>query len=207
MTGRSGMAPTRGLARLIRIGVLGGASMTLAAVAHVLGGGMLPTAGVLLVTGLLVGIGAVTLTTRRCRFGVLAPVLALQQALLHWVFTAAAAVPTSCVPASSGAAHHGSGLIAHCAATMHTMGAGFPMSGGAMWLTHGVAVVLTAWLLARGEAWLWRTAAAIVEAATATLTTGPAVPPRRPVWTASALALPPLAMSPAAPRGPPLVSK
>ena len=57
MTGRSG-TPTRGLARLIRIGVLGGASMALAAAGHVVGGGMLPSVGVLLVTGLLVGIGA-----------------------------------------------------------------------------------------------------------------------------------------------------
>jgi hypothetical protein len=207
VTGRSGVAPTRGLARLTRIGALGGASMTLAAVAHVLGGGMLPTAGILLVTGLVVGISAVTLTSRRCRFGVLAPVLALQQPLLHWVFTAAAAVPASCVPAPSGAGHHGSGLVAHCAATVHTMGAGYPMSGGAMWLTHGLAIVLTAWLLARGEAWLWRTAVSIVEAATATLTTGPAETLRRAVWSIVALELPRLRLSPAAPRGPPLVSQ
>ena len=109
-------SPARGAVRAVRVGLLGATSMTLATTAHLVGGGPLPPAGVLVVSGLLVGLVAVTATARRCRFGVLVALLAVEQVLLHWLFSAAAAM-TGCDGAPLAAAHHGGALGAMgCAA-------------------------------------------------------------------------------------------
>ena len=85
-------SPARGAIRAVRVGLLGTTSMTLATTAHLMGGGPLPPVGVLIVSGLLVGLVAVTATARRCRLRVLVALLAVEQVLLHWLFTAAAAM-------------------------------------------------------------------------------------------------------------------
>ena len=55
-----------------------------------------------------------------------------------------------------------------CCGTGDAMGgAALGMATPAMWLAHSAAVLGTAWLLARGEAWLWRMADRVVRAATA----------------------------------------
>ena len=76
--------------RAVRVGVLGAASLVLATSAHIIGGGTLPSLGVLALTALVLGLVAVPLTGRRCRTGILVAVLAVQQSLLHLVFRAVA---------------------------------------------------------------------------------------------------------------------
>ena len=183
--------------------------MTLATTAHVVGGGLVPPAGVLVVSGLLVGLVAVTATARRCRFGVLAALLAVEQVLLHWLFAASAAMP-GCHGAPLATAHHGGALEATGCTTGTAGGLGqvvLGSAGPAMWLAHAAAVLGTAWLLARGEAWLWRMADLVVKAATATPSARPARrrPERHPAL--RILDRPTAPLSPAAPRGPPVLTK
>ena len=187
--------------RAVRVAVLGAASLVLATSAHIIGGGTLPSLGVLALTALVLGLVTVPLTGRRCRTGVLVAVLGVQQSLLHLLFTAVAE-QRGCEP---------SGLVA----TAHQLGAAcamnmpmdMPMTAtGASWpmiLAHAAGTAATAWLLARGEAWLWRTAEQVVRVAGTTLTRGVAndrdqlvIPRQMVVWTAPAYAV-------AAPRGPP----
>jgi len=187
--------------RAVRVAVLGAASLVLATSAHIIGGGTLPSLGVLALTALVLGLVAVPLTGRRCRTGVLVAVLGVQQSLLHLLFTAVAE-QRGCEP---------SGLVA----TAHQLGAAcamnmpmdMPMTAtGASWpmiLAHAAGTAATAWLLARGEAWLWRTAEQVVRVAGTTLTRGVGndrdqlvMPRQMVVWTAPAYAV-------AAPRGPP----
>ncbi len=146
--------------RAVRVAVLGGASLALAAAAHTVGGGDLPSPTVLAVTALVLGLVAVPLTMRRCRLRLLLPVLAIEQVAVHLVLSAAA-VPTGCLPQSGP--HHQ--VLTGCAigvpavpeAMAEPMGA-FAGHGWVMWLGHAAALVATSWLLARGERWLWRVA-------------------------------------------------
>jgi hypothetical protein len=187
--------------RAVRVGVLGAASLVLATSAHIIGGGTLPSLGVLALTALVLGLVAVPLTGRRCRTGVVVAVLGVQQSLLHLVFTAVAE-QRGCEPSDLVATAHQLG--AACAMDMPM---GMPMTAaGASWpmiLAHAAATAATAWLLARGEAWLWRTAEQVVRVAGTTLTRRVAndrdqvvLPRQMEVWTAPAYAV-------AAPRGPP----
>jgi hypothetical protein len=200
---RTRTAPTSGVARLARVGVLGGTSMLLACAAHGLAGGRLPSAGVLAVAAILLGLVAVTVTARRCRPGLLLTVLSVQQVLLHLLFDAASTTGSDCRVVSVPGGH---AQLSH-AMTLCAPGAGMPADGSgapswAMWATHLAATVLTAWLLARGEAWLWRVADRIIAAAASP---GPlradrpaVVLPSAPTVIAGAPA-----HSAAAPRGPP----
>ena len=187
--------------RAVRVAALGAASLVLAISAHIIGGGTLPSLGVLALTALVLGLVAVPLTGRRCRTGVLVAVLGVQQSLLHLVFTAVAE-QRGCEPSDLVATAHQLG-----AACAMNMSMDMPMTAaGASWpmiLAHGAATAATAWLLARGEAWLWRTAEQVVRVAGTTLTRGVAndrdqlvIPRQMVVWTAPAYAV-------AAPRGPP----
>jgi len=169
--------------RAVRVAVLGAASLVLATSAHIIGGGTLPSLGVLALTALVLGL------------------VAVQQSLLHLLFTAVAE-QRGCEP---------SGLVA----TAHQLGAAcamnmpmdMPMTAtGASWpmiLAHAAGTAATAWLLARGEAWLWRTAEQVVRVAGTTLTRSVAndrdqlvIRRQMVVWTAPAYAV-------ATPRGPP----
>lgn len=148
--------------RAVRIAVLGGSSLALAVLAHIAGGGRLPASAVLAVTALVLGLVAVPLTMRRCRMRRLVPLLAAEQFAVHVLFSAAAAPPGCAAPAGS---HHA--VLVPCTsgapvAADLTAAAGH---GWGMWLGHAVAVVATAWLLARGEHWLWRVAARLVRLA------------------------------------------
>jgi len=191
--------------RAVRVAVLGAASLVLATSAHIIGGGTLPSLGVLALTALVLGLVAVPLTGRRCRTGVLVAVLGVQQSLLHLVLTAVAE-QRGCGPSGLVATAHQLG--AACAMNMPmNMPMDMPMTAArASWpmiLAHAAATAATAWLLARGEAWLWRTAEQVVRVAGTTLTRGVAndrdqlvIPRQMVVWTAPAYAV-------AAPRGPP----
>ena len=148
MTYAPAMTLTGGWARLARAGVFGGASLFLATAGHVVGGGTLPGAGLLALTAIGLALLSVTLTVRRLRFGVLLAALGLEQLLLHLLF-------------------HASTTAATCASvimpghTMSTAVCGSGTSTAASWpmlLGHALAVLATAWLLARGERWLWAVA-------------------------------------------------
>lgn len=198
---RGPLAPVRGALRLARVGALGGGSLLLATLAHLGGGGRLPAAWVLVVTGLLLGVVAVTLTARRCRFGLLLAALALQQGLLHLLFDSASRVVPGCSPLAMPAGHAEHGALQTCAmaTAMHPV-----LPGWAMWGGHLLATLLTAALLARGEAWLWQAADRVVAVATAAPVARPQTRPAR-VSAAGPFATPARrARGAAGPRGPPL---
>lgn len=186
--------PTRGLLRAFRIGTLGATSMLLATTAHLMGGGQLPSLGVLAVAALAVGLVAVTMTSRRCRLIGLIGLLGAEQAGLHWLFGAAGGGHCS------GSAHHAAtvGGLSCSAAPMQMADLG-PL----MVFTHVVAVVVTAWVMTRGEGVVWRLAARIVESAYAApkarLTARSGLPSAPSPVVAPLV----LAFAPGVPRGPP----
>jgi hypothetical protein len=186
--------------RAVRVAVLGATSLLLATSAHTLGGGDLPAPGVLAVTAIVLGLLAVPLTGRRCRTGLLLAVLGVQQTLLHLVFSSAAAHP-ACEPSGWAAAAHelGSACGMHGAMPMTDAGT----TSWSMIIAHALATAATAWLLGRGEAWLWRTAERVIRAALGTLAGHVAddrprmiILERLSPWVTPAYA-------PSAPRGPP----
>jgi hypothetical protein len=189
---------------VLRAAVLGSASLALAATAHVIGGGDLPSAGVLGIAAFLVGLSAVTFTARRCGMPVLMLILSAQQLLLHWLMGAAAATG-GCGAMMSGLPHHATIHSGRCTPMTAAMGGSAAPAWG-MLLIHGLAVLATARLLSRGEAWLWRTVDAFLEVVSA----APGGRPRSDrsrVMSTVQVVLPALTMSPAAPRGPPPRSK
>ena len=186
--------------RAVRVATLGATSLLLATSAHAVGGGDLPALGVLAVTAIVLGLVAVPLTAKRCRTGVLLGVLGVQQTLLHLLFSSAAAHP-GCEPSGLQAPAHQLGAACGMHGTMPTTDAG--TTSWAMIIAHTAATVATAWLLGRGEAWLWRTAEHAIRAALGSLTRRLAddrprliIIGRMPPWVAPAYAH-------AAPRGPP----
>lgn len=192
-----GAAPLRGGVRVLRAGVLGGASLGLALAGHLAGGGHRPPLALLAVCAALLGLTAVTATARRVRLVVLLPVLGVQQVLLHLAFGAGAG--TAGCGAVDPHAGHVAGAVLSCAPG----GTAMAMPGWPMTAAHVLATAATAWLLLRGERTLWALADRVVRAATA----APAPRRRRAV----ALVVSPAAvlalvapLSPAAPRGPPV---
>ncbi len=189
-------SPAYGWARAARTVVLGGSSLGLAAIAHLAGGGELPSATVLGAVGLVVGLMAVTLTARRCRVPVLLAVLGAQQVVLHQVFNTSAAVASAC----------GTGVPAH-----HAMGTGcwstsmssMEPTGWSMLAGHVAATLITACVLARGEAWWWRVLDQVSRAANAALARRPRTASRlrvdRPIGRPTTRAY-----APAVARGPPV---
>lgn len=165
--------PTSGRVRLLRAGLLGGLSLLLATGAHVAGGGTLPGAGVLTVAAVLLGLGAALVTARRCRFAVLAPLLSAQQVLLHILLgLAGGAAHVQMAPTVEHLGHlpaQGATATALDPGSLYasTTGSAMDMAspGFAMVLAHLAATLATAWLLARGEAWLWRAADSVTTAA------------------------------------------
>lgn len=139
---------TQGWVRLARAGVLGGASLFLATAGHVVGGGTLPGPGLLALLGVGLALIAVSLTARRLRFGMLLGLLAAEQLGMHLVLGAATAT-SACA---------GMSMPGHSMATSAVCGAGgaTEAAGWSMLLGHTAAVLVTAWLLAAGERWLWR---------------------------------------------------
>lgn len=152
--------PERGPGRLARIVLIAGAPLLLACGVHLLGGGTLPIGGVVLGLAVMLLIAS-TLTGRRCRFWLLLPLLGVEQLGLHVLLTAAAA-PAWCPPGSPlPVGHHLLGpAVDLAAAACH----GPHRATGGGWLmfaAHALATLATAWMLARGEAWWWRTLGAL----------------------------------------------
>ena len=203
--------PGHGAARVSRIGLLSAPPLLLGGGAHLVGGGTLPAVGVLLAMAGLVLL-SVAVSGRRCRFPLLVVLLGVEQGALHLLFGAASSA-AMCMPGGSmptghaldtghaGAAGPGltSGAALQACAQEHAMTMGWLMIAA-----HAVATVLVAWLLARGEAWWWRTVAAFARIVTARPTRRRARPAQ--VTARTSLVVVRVALATASPRGPPLPS-
>ncbi len=199
---RAGL-PTVGWARLLRVVAFGGSSLLLAGLTHLMGGGRLPGAALLLVLGAVTGAVAAVVTARRCRLPLLLAVLAVEQVALHTLFTAAGT--PGCPAAAAMPAAHGGSLACTPALSSSAVPDADPHAL-LMLAGHLLATALTAWVLARGEAALWRLAERVVRAAEPLHTPWPAVASR--LRALPLLVCLPAAPRPddAAPRGPPVLS-
>ena len=194
--------PLRGTSRAVRAAALGTASLVLAVGAHLLGGGALPGAGLLVLTAALLGLVAVTATARRVRLRLLLPLLTVEQVLLHALFDAGSGSGPSCVAVGAAHAGHHAGEALLC--TPGAAGTAMAMPSWPMLAAHLLATAATTWVLLRGEAAVWSLADRVVRAASPALSPWPAspapalltAPARRPSRRPSRTA---------APRGPPLV--
>jgi len=193
MTYAPAMTLTGGWARLARAGVLGGASLFLATAGHVVGGGMLPGAGLLALTAIGLALVSVSLTARRVRFGVLLAILGVEQLLLHLLFHASTTAVTCAAVVMPG---HAMSAASVCG------GASASAVGWPMLLGHALAVLATAWLLAHGEQWLWRVTDRILSYARAAA--GRVRRPRPVVVAAHTAFLVPLRWALTGPRAPPI---
>ena len=144
----------------VRAASLSTGILTLAAGAHVLGGGDLPSPDILLAVLALTVLAATTATRLKLNLAATTAVLGAGQFALHKVFTAFnAPVIAASQPASTADAHHlsGTAIPALVAAThVHTTDS---TAGILMLVTHAVATAACALLLAKGETTLWALAA------------------------------------------------
>jgi hypothetical protein len=143
---------------LLRASAMATAILTLAAGAHVAGGGALPAPAVMLAVLALTALGSTTATRLRLGFPFVAALLAGGQLALHEVLTAFS-IPAAAE--SSAAAAHGSHLSGAAALPPvldHIHGAG-ATSRPLMLAAHILATLGSALLLAKGEDALWALAA------------------------------------------------
>lgn len=140
--------------------------LSLAAGAHTLAGGQLPSAGILLALLALTGLVSTTATRLKLTLPALAGLLGAGQLVLHEAFTAFSAPALS--PALAGAVSGPAGGLAHHAGQVPLpAGLGSPVAASGldsglsllMLAGHALATLLCAVLLARGEAALWALAA------------------------------------------------
>lgn len=169
---------------------------TLAASAHLFGGGRLPEPWVLVFVALAAGGLATAMTGGRCRLIPLIAALGAMQFVIHTVF-GALAEPMLHAP---GGMSNSDYLASAVCGTMATGGA--THFGVTMLLGHGIATLATAALLARGEAWLFSLADRVVQLANpsvSTLCADPAAQIVGPIRAVISVEQYPAA----APRGPP----
>ena len=156
---------------LLRTGLLSTGILSLAAGAHSLAGGALPAPPILAALLALTLLASVLATKVRLGLPAMTAVLGAGQILLHEAFGALAgtAAPIPGMPAGhqhdDGAAL--AGALQHLSPALGSSGLGSASAGAhsslahdpGMLLGHLVATLLTALLLARGEAALWALAA------------------------------------------------
>jgi hypothetical protein len=131
--------PTRGLPRFCRAGVLAVTSATLAVAAHAVAGGELPDAGVTALLTIGVAAVGVALADRRRSIGAILAVLGAAQLATHVLLSfAGTGMSGSMGGAMSGAMAGDAHMVTH--------GYSLPMLGA-----HAVAVLISAWLLARAD--------------------------------------------------------
>ncbi len=145
------ITPDRGRLRLLRAGTLAVVMISVAALAHVLGGGALPGGGVLAVLLGLVLVTCLVASGRRLEGLSIGAILGGGQLALHEAF---ALLGTTGADAASlghvvGSGHHAV-LVTHAGQA----GSGHHLSLS-MLLAHALATVVTAAVLARGERALW----------------------------------------------------
>ncbi|HYQ34066.1 MAG TPA: hypothetical protein VEQ83_12695 [Lapillicoccus sp.] len=146
--------PTAGRWRLARVAGLGIAAYGLAVGAHVSAGGGWPGWPVSVMLVALLGVLGVAFTMRRRRLPALFGVLTGAQVVLHVILSMLDVPASSCGLVSVG--HHVA--TSSCDPSVATTGSvAMAMPSLPMLAAHLAATAVTAWVLARGEAWLWRT--------------------------------------------------
>jgi hypothetical protein len=135
-----------GVLRSVRAAVVGLSASGLALLGHLAAGGTSPPPGQLVLVVLAVLVVSRALSARRWTIGPLLAVLLGSQALFHVAFSGAGA----------GHVHGGQKVAGESAMPGH--------SGVLMLVGHGVAALLTALLLRRGEDWLWGLVALLARA-------------------------------------------
>jgi len=146
--------------RVLRATVLGGATLVLAAAAHVLAGGDLPSALSLALPVGPLAVASALLTRRRLSRVAILGWLGLAEAALHTYF--GAAVQAAAGPGLGGHGHDGvgaglplagSGVLDHLVLLPETTAPGHAST--TMLLAHAFATVLTGVALGHGEQVLW----------------------------------------------------
>ena len=159
-------SPAQGAVRLARATGLAVSAFSLAAGAHLAGGGSMPAGAWWAAILLLVFTGSVLVTGRRLGPVAVVALLGGSQLVLHRAFEFTQPTAVACVPGMPEHAGHAAGSVAVCAdssvAGAAMQGMDHSMGGGwAMLLAHSVAAVLLGLLLARGEAAVWFLAALV----------------------------------------------
>jgi hypothetical protein len=131
--------------------------LTLAAGAHILGGGELPAAGILLAALALAVLAATAATRLKLNFTAMTALLGAGQFALHEVFTVFS-TPTAASHPASAAHHLSSAAIPALDAAAHVHATANP-AGILMLAAHALATGVCALVLAKGEAALWALAA------------------------------------------------
>lgn len=142
--------------RVVR-GVAAAAVATFVALfSHMIGGGEVPSLLGVLVPLVASMWPAVFLAGRRLSLWRLSMTVAISQALFHFLFVLGA-VPSSAAPLTSqGHAGHGAMMVSPVVALSSSPAAVGAHSDPLMWLSHGVAALVTIVLLYRGERTLIR---------------------------------------------------
>lgn len=148
---------------LLRATAVSAGILTLAAGAHILGGGDLPAPGILLAVLALTGLAATTATRFKLNVAAMTALLGAGQLALHEIFTAftAPGISTGAIAAGAGSAdiHHASRAAGPLiGSTTHLHGTD-SAEGTLMLLAHIVATAACALLLTKGEDALWALAA------------------------------------------------
>lgn len=143
-----------GAVRAARTALVSSLTLVLGVSAHATAGGHFP--GVIPLVLLAVLVTPVTWYAARARLsaGTLIGLLGAGQLLVHALVSAMA--PTAGGSAVRLAEHHAAPVLG--AGALPEMS----HSGASMWLAHAAATLVTAWLLARGEALLWRAVARLL---------------------------------------------
>lgn len=153
--------PPRTPFHAVRAAALATVTVTLAAGAHLAGGGSLPAPGILLALLALTVLACTAATRLRVGFPAVTAFLACGQLALHEAFTLFSAAPrTPLTPAPAGAHSHGAGALdLSGAALIHVtehVSPADPAAAQLMLAAHALATVGCALLLAQGENALWQ---------------------------------------------------
>lgn len=159
--------------RLVRAGMLGAISLLLAVGAHHAGGGGLPRLPVLAFLVLFTAPVVLFVTDRQCRLPRVLTALGVEQVLLHGALSVTTTAGACTAATVTAVGHHamiltgGTCRMAGSSSVGHLAAAGMPsgvmasgpmahtLSSWPMLAAHVVATLVTAVVIARGEAALW----------------------------------------------------
>lgn len=146
-----------GPVRLLRSASITGAILSLAAGAHLVAGEKLPPAAVMLGLTALLLLTVTWLARRQLSFAALMGILVAGQVVLHEAFTALT-VTGACRSLPRAHGTHGAVAELHCPESAPSVMAHETFGDASSLLllgAHLAAVVLTAWMMRRGESALW----------------------------------------------------
>ena len=142
---------------LVRASALATGILTLAAGAHVAGGGQLPAPGILLAILALTGLASTAATRLKLSFPAMAGLMGGGQLALHQLFAtfSVPSQPSGTLAAYAGHQHGVPPLPPELLALAGHVGPTDPSSGPLMLAAHALATLGCALLLSKGEAALW----------------------------------------------------